>query len=163
MTLASHDWQSAAASLDAQGWALLQGLLDAKNCAKLRALYDKALFRSTVVMARHGFGKGEYKYFAYPLPEPVAALRASLYVRLAPIAGHWAAMRGEEIHYPATHADYLKRCHQAGQSRPTPLLLKYGPATIIACTRICTASMSFRCRWRSFCRNQARISRAANS
>ncbi|HEV7959978.1 MAG TPA: 2OG-Fe(II) oxygenase [Rhizomicrobium sp.] len=127
MTLASQDWQSAAASLDAQGWALLRGLLDARTCAKLRALYDKALFRSTVTMARHGFGRGEYKYFVYPLPEPVAALRASLYVRLAPIAGHWAAMRGEEIPYPAAHADYLNRCHQAGQSRPTPLLLKYGP------------------------------------
>lgn len=127
MTLARQDWSGAAASLDAQGWAPLRGLLDAKSCAPLRALYDKALFRSTVVMARHGFGRGEYKYFSYPLPEPVAALRASLYVQLAPIAGRWAAMRGEEIDYPATHAGYLKRCHQAGQRRPTPLLLKYGP------------------------------------
>jgi len=126
MNLARQDWQGAGASLDAQGWGLLRGLLDAKNCAQLRALYDKEVFRSTVVMARHGFGKGEYKYFAYPLPEPVAALRASLYIQLAPVAGRWATMRGEDLHYPASHAGYLKRCHQAGQ-RPTPLLLKYGP------------------------------------
>jgi uncharacterized protein len=127
MSLARQDWSSATASLDAQGWALLPSLLDSKSCAKLRVLYDEDLFRSTVVMARHGFGKGEYKYFAYPLPASIAALRAPLYTQLAPIANRWAEMRDEAVHYPAAHADYLKRCHQAGQRRPTPLLLKYGP------------------------------------
>lgn len=127
MTLAGQDWRGAAALLDAQGWAPLRGLLDTKNCARLRAFYDQDVFRSTVAMARHGFGRGEYKYFTYPLPEPITLLRAPLYAKLAPIANRWAEMRGEAVRYPATHADYLKRCHQAGQKRPTPLLLRYGP------------------------------------
>ena len=122
-----QNWEAAAASLDAQGWALLPELIDAKMCAKLRGLYEKEIFRSTVVMARHGFGRGEYKYFSYPLPAPIADLRGALYAKLAPIADRWAEMRREDISYPATHEDYLKRCHQAGQKRPTPLLLKYGP------------------------------------
>ena len=126
MTL-KQNWEAAARSLDAQGWALLPELLDAKSCANLKNLYDKEVFRSTVVMARHGFGRGEYKYFAYPLPEPVAGLRGALYEKLAPIANRWAEMRKEDVRYPAAHEDYLKRCHQAGQRRPTPLLLKYGP------------------------------------
>lgn len=127
MNLAGQDWERVAASLHAQGWALLQSLVDAKTCARLRALYGRDVFRSTVVMARHGFGKGEYKYFTYPLPEPVALLRTTLYPRLAPIANRWAEMRGEAVRYPTDHADYLERCHQAGQKRPTPLLLRYGP------------------------------------
>jgi uncharacterized protein len=122
-----QNWEAAAASLDAQGWALLPRLIDPKICARLRGLYDKEIFRSTVVMARHGFGRGEYKYFSYPLPEPVADLRVALYAKLAPIANRWAEMRRENVAYPAAHDDYLKRCHQAGQRRPTPLLLKYGP------------------------------------
>jgi hypothetical protein len=122
-----QDWEAAAASLDAQGWALLPKLMDAKSCAKLRGLYEKEFFRSTVVMARHGFGRGEYKYFAYPLPDPLAGLRDALYAKLAPIANCWAEMRQEDVTFPAAHEDYLKHCHQAGQKRPTPLLLKYGP------------------------------------
>jgi len=122
-----QDWEAAATSLDAQGWALLPKFMDSKTCAKIRSLYEKEIFRSTVVMARHGFGRGEYKYFSYPLPEPVADLRNGLYARLAPIANHWAEMRHEDVTFPAAHEDYLKRCHQAGQRRPTPLLLKYGP------------------------------------
>jgi len=113
--------------MDAQGWALLPKLMDPKTSAKLQSLYDKEIFRSTIVMARHGFGRGEYKYFAYPLPEPVASLRAALYEKLAPIANRWAGMRQEDVIYPPTHADYLGRCHLAGQERPTPLLLRYGP------------------------------------
>ena len=126
MTL-KQDWEAAALSLDAQGWALLPKLLDAKSCATLRHLYGQEIFRSTVVMARHGFGRGEYKYFAYPLPDAIAGLREALYAKLAPIANRWAATRNEDVTYPAAHEDYLKRCHQAGQRRPTPLLLKYGP------------------------------------
>lgn len=126
MTL-KQDLERAATELDARGWALLPALLDAKNCAGLRGLYDKDIFRSTIVMARHGFGRGEYKYFSYPLPAPVANLRSALYEKLAPIANRWAEMRHEDATYPAAHEDYLKRCHRAGQTRPTPLLLKYGP------------------------------------
>jgi hypothetical protein len=100
-----QDWEAAAASLDAQGWALLPKLMDAKSCAKLRGLYEKEFFRSTVVMARHGFGRGEYKYFAYPLPDPVAGLRLALYAKLAPIANCWAEMRQEDVTFPAAHED----------------------------------------------------------
>ena len=124
--LAAQDWTTAAAGLDRQGWAVLPKLLDASATARLRGLYDQEIFRSHVIMARHGFGRGEYKYFSYPLPEPVAALRPLLYERLAPIANRWAQMKNEETRYPARHAEFLDRCHQAGQTRPTPLLLKYG-------------------------------------
>ena len=122
-----QDWEAATGTLDAQGWALLPKLLDAKACTRLKAFYDREIFRSIVVMARHGFGRGEYKYFAYPLPEPIASLRSTHYARLAPIANRWAQARREDISVPATHEEYLTRCHQAGQRRPTPLLLKYGP------------------------------------
>ena len=122
-----QDWAGAAAGLNAQGWALLPNLIDASAAARLRGLYEKEIFRSHVIMARHGFGRGEYKYFSYPLPDPIARLRPALYAHLAPIANGWAEMRDEEIRYPERHQDFLDRCHQAGQLRPTPLLLKYGP------------------------------------
>lgn len=122
-----QDWTGAAAGLDAQGWALLPKLIDAPAAAHLRGLYEKEIFRSHVIMARHGFGRGEYKYFSYPLPDPIARLRPALYTHLAPIANRWAQMREDEIRYPERHQDFLDRCHQAGQQRPTPLLLKYGP------------------------------------
>jgi hypothetical protein len=102
-------------------------LLDAEACAALAARYDDdACFRSRIVMARHGFGRGEYKYFAYPLPDEVAALRAALYPRLAEVANRWNEAMGVEVRYPAAHQDYLARCHAAGQTKPTPLLLRYG-------------------------------------
>lgn len=122
------DWTYIAADLDAQGWAVLPRLLDASACDGLTALYDDdAHFRSRVVMARHGFGKGEYKYFAYPLPAPVAALRRSLYPPLAAIANRWHERMGIEARFPGDHADFIARCHDADQKRPTPLLLRYGP------------------------------------
>lgn len=112
--------------LDAQGFSVLPEALGAEACAELAALYaDDAHFRSRVVMARHGFGRGEYKYLAYPLPPRVAALRASFYERLAPIANRWAAELGGTS-YPATLEAFLAECHAAGQERPTPLLLSYG-------------------------------------
>lgn len=120
------DWDGAAAALDAQGWALLPKLLDAAAAARLRNLYENPIFRSHVIMARHGFGRGEYKYFSYPLPAPLAGLRPRLYAGLAPIANRWAEMRGEQTRYPDDHADYLSHCHRTGQTRPTPLMLKYG-------------------------------------
>jgi len=113
-------------SLDREGWAPLAGLLSEAECRALIASYDDdARFRSKVVMARHGFGRGEYKYFAYPLPARVAQLRETLYPRLVPIANRWNARLGNEVRFPPTHRAFLKRCHDAGQMRPTPLLLKY--------------------------------------
>ena len=115
------------ADLDQAGWALLRELLTAEECAELAGLYDDdSRFRSTVVMARHGFGRGEYKYFAYPLPGLIAALRPALYAQLAPIANRWNEAMGIAVRYPPAHADFLARCHKAGQTRPTPLLLRYG-------------------------------------
>jgi hypothetical protein len=122
------DWAAAEAQLDEQGWGHLGRLLDADACAALAALYDSdGPFRSRVIMARHGFGRGEYRYFAYPLPDPVATLRTALWPALAAIANRWQAMLGLPARFPATHADYLAQCHAAGQVRPTPLLLRYGP------------------------------------
>ncbi len=107
--------------------ALLPKLLTASECARIAGLYaDDRQFRSHIVMARHGFGRGEYKYFTYPLPDKVAALRTALYPRLAPIANRWSASLGLQERYPDAHADFITRCHNAGQTRPTPLLLQYG-------------------------------------
>ena len=122
------DWISAAEALDTNGWAVLPGLLDSAACEQVAALYDAPEhFRSHVIMARHGFGRGEYRYFAYPLPDPVQALRTRLYPPLAEIANRWHTRMGLERRFPAAHADYLAECHTAGQTRPTPLLLRYGP------------------------------------
>ena len=120
------DWAQATAELDAQGCAVLKGLLTPDECVALAAMYsDDAHFRSRVVMGRHGFGRGEYKYFAYPLPDLIAELRPVLYARLAGVANRWNEAMGIDISYPASHAAFLKRCHDAGQTRPTPLLLQY--------------------------------------
>ena len=124
----SIDWNRVSAELDERGCALVGKLMSGDDCDALAALYaDEERFRSRVVMARHGFGKGEYKYFAYPLPETLAGLRTSLYPPLAQIANRWNAAMGVKARFPETHAAYLKRCHAAGQRRPTPLLLRYGP------------------------------------
>jgi uncharacterized protein len=124
----SVSWTGAAAELDRRGWTILEGLLTAGECAVLTDLYDEdARFRSRVEMARHGFGRGEYKYFAYPLPHVVAELRASLYPRLSPVANRWNRAMRIPTQYPDTLDEYLERCHAAGQKRPTPLLLRYGP------------------------------------
>jgi uncharacterized protein len=121
------DWAGVADDLDAQGCAMLESLLSPHECRALTGLYaDDGLFRSRVVMGRHGFGRGEYKYFGYPLPDAVASLRTSIYPRLAPIANRWNAAMGIAVRYPGTHAEFLARCHAAGQQRPTPLLLQYG-------------------------------------
>lgn len=123
---AALDWRRAEADLDAQGFAVLPGLLTPEECRSMAALYvQDALFRSRVVMARHGFGRGEYKYFAYPLPTSVAALRSALYPHLAAVADRWNEAMGMAVRYPGSHAEFLKRCHDAGQTRPTPLLLRY--------------------------------------
>ncbi|HEX4554515.1 MAG TPA: 2OG-Fe(II) oxygenase [Xanthobacteraceae bacterium] len=125
--VAALDWAGIAAALDAHGCATTGPLLTAGECAALAAHYGAdALFRSRVVMARHGFGRGEYKYFAYPLPDDVAALRGAFYPPLAAIANRWNDRMGVATRYPDEHAAFLARCHQAGQTRPTPLLLRYG-------------------------------------
>jgi uncharacterized protein len=123
------DWAAVAAALDAQGFAVIAGLLAAGECERTAALYAGAeeTFRSRVIMARHGFGQGEYRYFAYPLPPLVEALRTALYPRLAPIANRWHERMGIAVRFPGAHAQFLARCHAAGQQRPTPLLLQYGP------------------------------------
>ncbi|MBA3496593.1 MAG: 2OG-Fe(II) oxygenase [Gemmatimonadales bacterium] len=124
--IAAFDWDGVARDLDARGSAMLQGLLRPEECRALAALYpDDTAFRSRVVMARHGFGRGEYKYFAYPLPETVAGLRTALYPRLAPIANGWNQAMRIDVRFPDGHAEFLARCHAAGQRRPTPLLLRY--------------------------------------
>ncbi len=125
--IAALDWPAIVANLDEFGCAVTGPLLNTQACAALVESYDSdELFRSRVIMARHGFGRGEYKYFAYPLPQIVASLRESFYPALAQVANGWNKALGIDLTYPATHAAYLKRCHAAGQTKPTPLLLRYG-------------------------------------
>nr|WP_239006254.1 2OG-Fe(II) oxygenase [Burkholderia territorii] len=122
------DWATVDVELDRYGCARIPGLLSASECDSLASLYPQdALYRSRVVMARHGFGRGEYKYFAYPLPALIAELRATLYPHLAPIANRWNQALGIDVRYPKEHRAFLDRCHAAGQTRPTPLILQYGP------------------------------------
>jgi hypothetical protein len=125
--IAAYDWAATAAALDEHGWAALAKALTPSECHGLESLYPcEELFRSRVVMARHGFGRGEYQYFRYPLPHLVAELRASLYERLVPIANRWNELMRIDVRYPERHEAFIERCHAAGQERPTPLLLKYG-------------------------------------
>ena len=120
------DWDQLAPDLTKAGSVVLQEFLPPQECRALAALYpNDKLFRSRVVMARHGFGRGEYKYFRYPLPEIIAELRAELYPRLVLVANEWNAAMGIETRYPATHGEFIQRCHDAGQTKPTPLLLQY--------------------------------------
>jgi hypothetical protein len=122
------DGEAIGDSLDARGFAVIDRLIAPDECPAVAAMYPvEAHFRSHIHMARHGFGRGEYKYFAYPLPDSVSALRAALYLPLAEIANRWNAALGIDVRFPGDHAAFLDRCHAAGQTRPTPLLLQYGP------------------------------------
>ena len=122
------DWTKVHADLDAQGWAVVPKLLTTSEADLIAGLYhQEEVFRSHVIMARHGFGRGEYKYFSYPLPPLIQALRTAAYPRLVPIANQWHERMGKAVRFPHDHATFLKRCHQAGQTRPTPLLLEYAP------------------------------------
>jgi uncharacterized protein len=121
------DWTQVIADLDAQGCAVLNDLLSPDECRAIASLYpDDTHFRSRVVMGSHGFGRGEYKYFSYPLPSLIDALRPLLYAKLCGLANRWNEAMGIDIRYPEAHGAFLKRCHDAGQVRPTPLLLQYG-------------------------------------
>ncbi len=121
------NWERVSKDLDAQGCAMIEGLITREESDVLAELYpEDGIFRSRIVMGRHGFGRGEYKYFSYPLPNIVAGLRTAIYPCLAPIANRWNAAMGIDVRYPGKHADYIARCHDAGQLRPTPLLLQYG-------------------------------------
>lgn len=125
--VAAIDWPQVSQDLDAQGSAMLEHLLSPDECRAVAALYtNDGVFRSRVVMGRHGFGRGEYKYFSYPLPDLIEDLRTAVYPQLVPIANRWNNTMGIDVRYPENHADFLERCHQAGQTRPTPLLLQYG-------------------------------------
>lgn len=124
----SYDWSALAAELDGYGCAVMKDLLTQSECEEIAALYPhEEHFRSHIHMARHGFGKGEYRYFKYPLPDLIGGLRAALYPQLANVANDWTSRMGMELRYPERHADFLGLCHDAGQSRPTPLLLQYVP------------------------------------
>jgi hypothetical protein len=124
----SLDWAGITAELDGHGCAVIGPLLTAESCRSIVALYDSdEIFRSRVIMARHGYGRGEYRYFAYPLPAVVAALRTALYAPLAEVANRWHEAMGIEVRFPDEHNAFLARCHRSGQTKPTPLLLQYGP------------------------------------
>ncbi len=129
LTMAAEEiaWERVSGDLQAEGNAVVERILGHEECDQIRALYqEKNLFRSQVVMERHGFGRGEYRYFNYPLPDLVSDLRTSLYPHLVPIANRWNEALRIGARYPTTHAEYIQRCQQAGQDKPTPLLLKYG-------------------------------------
>lgn len=124
--LNSPDWQTIETSLETSGIGIIPGLLDSDTCAALRALYSQDnLFRNRIIMARHGYGRGEYQYFTYPLPDIVADLRESIYSQLVPVANKWQEQLGMETRFPHSFPVFIQRCHDAGQCRPTPLLLKY--------------------------------------
>jgi hypothetical protein len=126
--VAKYDWQNLAADLSDYGCAVIERLLSPEECSQIADLYPhEAHFRSHIHMARHGFGKGEYRYFKYPLPDLIAGMRTALYPRLAGVANEWNERMGLEQRYPAKHAAFLKQCHDQGQVRPTPLLLQYVP------------------------------------
>jgi uncharacterized protein len=121
------DWERVSQDLDAHGSAMIKQLITPAECDALAQLYpEDGIFRSRVVMAQHGFGRGEYKYFSYPLPDIIAGLRTAIYPRLAPVANHWNTAMSINVRYPEKHADFIARCHDAGQLKPTPLLLQYG-------------------------------------
>lgn len=125
--LERFDWERIGQALELDGFASVRRLLSADQCADIARCYDRNdLFRSRVIMARHGFGSGEYQYFAYPLPPLIAALRTGLYPRLVATANAWNERLGIDVRYPPEHAQFIERCHRAGQTRPTPLLLRYG-------------------------------------
>ena len=126
MAFLDISWEQVSGELEAEGNAIVKRILSPDECDEVRALYEKKqIFRSQVIMERHGFGRGEYRYFSYPLPELIADLRTAVYPQLVPIANRWNEAMSIDVRYPPTHAGFIQRCHQAGQNKPTPLILKY--------------------------------------
>ena len=157
------DWQLIRKDLDEQGSAMLSSVLSAKECRALASLYpDDGLFRSRVVMARHGFGRGEYKYFSYPLPDVIQGLRTALYRRLAPVANQWNLTMGIDVRYPEEHADFVNDAMMQGNFVPPLSFCSMERAITTAFTRIFMENTCFRYRWHSFFLNREEISRAAN-
>ena len=158
------DWKRLENELDNTGHAVTVPVLTEDECGELSDLFDGGRFRSTIDMARYRFGDGRYRYFDHPLPDTIAALRASFYRHLAPIANHWTELlRGDGPKFPLEHEELLRRCHAAGQTRSTPLILRYGPETGTRSTRTSTATCSSRSRCSRSCRVPARTSKADSS
>ena len=159
MTAALLDVLGLGEQLDAFGWARIPNLITAADCGEIASLYpDDRHFRSHIVMARHGFGRGEYKYFAYPLPGTIATLRTILYPSLAEIANRWNAAMGVAARFPCDHADFIARCHDAGQTRPTPLLLPVKTDGDFNALHqdVYGEHISFHYSWRFCCRSRGR-------
>ena len=158
------DWEAVYQGLDSQGSATIKGMLSPTECRSIAGLYtNDALFRSRVVMARHGFGRGEYQYFCYPLPDVLTNFRTAIYPHLVPIANRWNAAMGIAVRYPEHHADFIARCHKAGQVKPTPLLLQYGIDDYNCLHQDLYGEHVFPLQLAILFRGQVRISRAANS
>ena len=162
--IAAYDWKALMGELDSYGCAVLPRLLSAEESRSVAALYrDENHFRSHVIMARHGFGKGEYRYFRYPLPDLIGGIRTALYPRLASTANAWNERMGMAQRFPDDHASFLKRCHDAGQTRPTPLLLQYVPGDFNCLHQDLYGDIWFPFRWRSCFPNRTAISAEASS
>lgn len=158
------DWQRLSDELGAQGHAIIPSLLQPKQCSVLAELYAAGdLFRSRVVMSRHGFGRGEYQYFKYPLPELVASLRSSLYSHLAPIANRWNDLLGIDVRFPSAHEETSRGVTKPGSCDRRHCCFSIEPTITTACIKTCMESMSFRCRSPCCCRNRDEISPAVNS
>jgi uncharacterized protein len=161
--LAKYDWTKLSEDLNSHGYAVIDRHLSPKECSQIAGLYsEKDHFRSHIDMARHGFGKGEYRYFKYPLPALLSELRTTLYPRIAAIANSWNERMSVDRRYPDRHADFLKQCHDAGQKRPTPLLLQYVPGDFNCLHQDLYGELCFRCRWRFFFPNPAKTSLVAS-
>ena len=162
--VSGYDWQALIGELDNYGCAVLPTLLSPEECRTIAALYShENQFRSHVRMAQHGFGKGEYRYFKYPLPDLLDGLRTALYPCLASVANEWNARMRIDERYPEDHASFLKRCHDAGQRRPTHFCCSMCRVISTASIRTSTALSHSQSRLRFFFQSPARISRAASS
>jgi len=162
--VAKYDWQKLSEELGSYGCAVIEKLLSPEECVQISSLYpEEGHFRSHIHMARHGFGKGEYRYFKYPLPVLLGGLRTALYPRLASVANDWNGRMGIDQRYPAEHAAFLKQCHDEGQTRPTPLLLQYVPGDFNCLHQDLYGDLAFPLQVVLSCSpNRGRISRAAS-
>ncbi len=162
--VAAIDWPAVSAELDTQGWGIMPKLMAGAECDAVVELYDQdSAFRSRVVMARHGYGRGEYRYFAYPLPRLVEALRTALYPNLVPIANRWHERMRMDVRFPADHAAFIERCHQPVRPARRRCYCSMARTTITACIKTCMANTCSRFRSRCCCPSQGTISKVASS